>query len=90
MARLSQSNSFINKGPLATEPSLRHTLLSLFFYPSFDFSPVTGLAASFSSVPTQEELKNTQLFFKEAKAAAFRLRSPPAEEAKPTNLKSER
>ena len=47
------------------------------------FSPVTGLAASFGSVPAKSGLKTMSAanFFKEAKAAAFRLRSPPAEEA---------
>ncbi|MCW3090528.1 MAG: hypothetical protein JWP81_1597 [Ferruginibacter sp.] len=44
--------------------------------------PVTGLAASFGSVPTKSVFKKCVAYFlKEAKAAAFRLRSPPAVEA---------
>ena len=45
--------------------------------------PVTGLAAFFGSVPMKSELKKCAAnFFKEAKTAAFRLRSLPAVEAK--------
>ncbi|MEO5890723.1 MAG: hypothetical protein ABIQ31_10745, partial [Ferruginibacter sp.] len=42
----------------------------------------TGLAAFFGSVPMKSELKKcAAYFFKEAKTAAFRLRSLPAVEA---------
>jgi len=45
--------------------------------------PVTALAASFCLVPPKAELKKcAAYFFKRQKAAAFRLRSPPAVEAK--------
>jgi len=40
----------------------------------------------FSDAEGGIEKNAKHIFFKEAKAAAFRLRSPPAEEAKPINL----
>ncbi|PVD53741.1 hypothetical protein DC498_04315 [Terrimonas sp.] len=49
----------------------------------FKFLPVTGLAASFCLVSPKAKLKKCEAyFFKRQKAAAFRLRSPPAVEAK--------
>jgi len=52
-------------------------------------SPVTGLAASFSPVPTKSGLKKCEAyFFKGEKAAAFRLRCPPAVEATALYIKS--
>ena len=47
-----------------------------------EFTPVTGLSASFSPVTPKAGLKKCAAnFFKGENAAAFRFRSPPAEEA---------
>ena len=55
-----------------------------------EIKPVTGLAASFGSVSAKPELEimSAANFSKEAKAAAFRLRSPPAVEAESNSYKT--
>ncbi len=59
-----------NKKSKNTMPSTCKTLF-------FISSPVTGLAASFGSVTACRQSKNGEAsFLIEAKAAAFRLRSP--------------
>ncbi|MEO6721948.1 MAG: hypothetical protein ABIN67_16390 [Ferruginibacter sp.] len=59
--------------------------MSYTFCRCINHSPVTGLPASFGSVRRGGLKKERSDFFKEAKAAAFRLRRPPAVEAKPVN-----